>query len=622
MSARHPKMHALLARVFLCVFLAGWLAAPAAADPTKKRKVLIISAEQGGVFTSGGLGHATQGLAKALNEAGHQADVILPFYTELPDEVQERIKPTGERYTVGLDYDSRRRPRASADFTVHTQTNDKVRTFLFRHEVTDPKQSFFYNPKNVSALSYGPYGPGDRLVRSFGAMAKAVTEWAKSKGYDHVIFNDWPGGIAVPFFREMENRPHLIGAVHNMAYQNQDLANTARYLGIPDKYLTSDTMMQSMEIERPLPPGATPRAAGEPVERVTAEMLNPMRGTVSLTDATYTVARTHAYELSTPRFGEGMEDIVRQRTEQGRMFGIPNGIDDAAWDPANRYHRVIRHTFTPEDLSGKKRMKMEIQKRFGLPREERTPLLVLTSRLADQKGFGDPRLGRDYMVQALDAILAKNNVQVIITGDGEEIMKTRLFELQTKYPYRFRYLPFNAEREKILTAGADAFVNFSRYEPSGLNQFFSLKNGTIPIVSRTGGLADSVRDGVNGFSGEVHFLSDGKTVDPQKTAAAAEEAMQRFLNLYKDNPWKLAAMRKAAMRESHTWASRVPEFEALFDYLERSGPEQLARNRVRLPVNGGYLPSQVRGQTFPGAPGYNVVDCKVSFGKLGKEAKQ
>lgn len=584
------------------------LVSPAFADPPTapiKKKILIISAEQGGIFASGGLGHATHGLAKALNQEGHEADVLMPYYTEINADAAERVKPANLHFDVGLDYDSKGTPRKSTQFTVHSHSNDHVRTWLFRHETEDVRKNYFYNPKNVSAMSYGPYGPGDKLVESFGAMSKAAAQFAKDRGYTHVIFNDWPGGIGVPFFLDLAEdggtRPHLIGAVHNMAYQQQDLAAKGRYLGINKKYLKEGAMLETV---------AGKDALGNATK---VELINPMRGIVSLTDATYTVARTHAQELTLPRFGEGLDSVVRKRTEQGRMMGIPNGIDEEAWNPARQYHPVIKHTFTPEDMSGKKKMKFEVQRRFGLPRDPKVPLFALTSRLADQKGFGDPALGKDYVVQALDKLLERNNVQVVITGDGEEKMATRLFELQSKYPYKFRYLPFNSEREKILTAGADAFVNFSRYEPSGLNQFFSLKNGTIPIVSRTGGLADSVKEGVNGFVGEVPFLPDGKTVDSPAAAQSALETMERFVKLYEENPWKVAAMRKAGMRESNSWQSRMPEFESLFDYLEKDGPAKIQAGPP-LSVKAGFLPSDLERIAFPPAKG-----CPAMFGSILKE---
>lgn len=195
------------------------------------------------------------------------------------------------------------------------------------------------------------------------------------------------------------------------------------------------------------------------------------------------MSEQYAREIQTPEFGCGLEGVLRERA--GDLVGILNGVDYAAWDPSADPHIPAR--YTADDLSGKQVCKADLQRAQALAPDPAAPLLGMITRLVDQKGL-------DLVAATLDAILGLG-AQFALLGTGEPRYHTLFQQMRTRYPGRVAVtLGFDDVLAHRIEAGADAFLMPSRYEPSGLNQLYSLRYGTVPVVRRTGGLADTIVD--------------------------------------------------------------------------------------------------------------------------------
>jgi starch synthase len=376
-----------------------------------------------------------------------------------------------------------------------------------------------------------------------------VAKYAEQNNYDLVIVNDWHTGPVASFLKQDARyagvrKPKVIGAIHNLAYQGVFPKNLVDYLGLDWQNFNENGFEYH-------------------------DHLNFLKGLLNDSDMVYTVSPNYAQEISTERFGERLDGVIRHLQNQYKLTGILNGIQVQDWDPSHKYGESIAHTFTPQDLSGKAAGKKLLQEHYHLPVNDKVPVVTLTSRLADQKGY-------EYLPGAIEEIVSKRNVQFVIVGDGDERYIGQLRALAARYPDKVHYEKFSKDAEQRLTAYSDFFVNASWFEPSGLNQFFAMKNGTIPIVTDVGGLRNSVQDGVTGFVSNV-ATSQGRYTHLDDTRSNLVGTLERALNVFDKEPEKITAMRRAGMMQDNSWAMRVEQFRRLFRYVTSDGPEKLTK---------------------------------------------
>jgi starch synthase len=276
------------------------------------------------------------------------------------------------------------------------------------------------------------------------------------------------------------------------------------------------------------------------------------------TDLVYTVSPKYAEEVATPLFGAGLDGLIRRASSEKRFYGILNGIDNSKWDPSVLRDEAVKFTFDTNDLSGKSQGKLALQADWKLPVDVTIPIFVMSSRVAEQKGY-------EYLPLAIERFLEKSKAQFIIIGDGDATYTDKLQALQLRFPEKVRFQAFSESAEKVLKAYGDFFVNAAWFEPSGLNQMFALKNGTIPILSRVGGLSNSVQDGISGFLFDIRWKDDNSGYDVKATATSLEDAFERALKVYEIQPETIKQMRIAGMNIDNSWNSRVNnEFTSLF----------------------------------------------------------
>ena len=275
---------------------------------------------------------------------------------------------------------------------------------------------------------------------------------------------------------------------------------------------------------------------------------NFLKAGLVYSDFLTTVSPRYALEIQTKDFGFGMEGILGER--KNSLQGILNGIDTQAWDPAN--DMLLPANFSAEDLAGKKVCKETLCARMGFPEDIRSyPLLGMIGRLATQKGFD--------LFEKIAPNLMKLPVNLIILGTGDAAIEEKLREMETLYPGRLKLLfQFDEELAHTIEAGVDIFLMPSRYEPCGLNQMYSLRYGTIPVVHATGGLDDSVEDVMEEPDSGTGF----KFYDysPQAFLAAIKSALELFVQKQK---W--IGIQKRAMSRDFSWDRSARDYVHLYE---------------------------------------------------------
>jgi len=286
-------------------------------------------------------------------------------------------------------------------------------------------------------------------------------QWAP----DVINCNDWQTGLIPLLIKDnyswdkLFDKTATVFTIHNIGYQGR----------------FSKSALLSAEIRSDL------FYTGGPVEFEGG--VSFMKSGIVFSDILNTVSNTYAHEILTPELGAGLHITLRQRTDD--LYGILNGVDYRVWNPETDIHLPFK--YSPGDLSGKIKNKKFLLERFGMPFDEKVPLIGIVSRMVLQKGS-------DIFADALGDLM-KLNAQWIILGSGEDKYEHMFRMISQRLPHKAGvYLGYNNELSHLIEAGADMFLMPSRYEPCGLNQIYSLKYGTVPVVRKTGGLADTVHD--------------------------------------------------------------------------------------------------------------------------------
>ena len=353
---------------------------------------------------------------------------------------------------------------------------------------------------------------------------------------DVVHVNDWQTGLVPALIRQQQNAegwgnpPPVCLSIHNLAYQGIFPAESFALTNLPPEYYTMD--------------GAEFYGA-----------LNCLKAGIAFADVITTVSPRYAREITTEEYGCGLDDRLRQR--QDRLFGILNGIDCDEWNPAD--DNFLAQPFSAGRLAGKSANKLALQKEFGLPVARDVPLFGTITRLAEQKGV-------DIQLAALDEML-RTNMQFVLLGSGSPAYERGYHELARQFPdkaaVRIGYDEGLAHR---IEAGCDFYLMPSRFEPSGLNQMYSLRYGTIPIVRRTGGLDDSVID----FR-ENAALANGIKFR-EFSARALSKAIRKALAIY-EHPAVLRKFRRCAMKADFSWEQTIGEYTRVYELAARFNPE-------------------------------------------------
>jgi starch synthase len=281
-------------------------------------------------------------------------------------------------------------------------------------------------------------------------------------------------------------------------------------------------------------------------------MLNLLKAGLSAADALTTVSPTYSREIQTPELGAGLDSLLRHRSAS--LVGILNGVDADEWNPAS--DSLIPHNFDATDMAGKAECKAALQRAFGLPVDPKVPLFGMVTRLTEQKGIGElfgPLHGSAWR------ICSEMAVQFVVQGSGEPWCENELRSLSARLPNFRARIGYDERSAHLVTAGSDFYLMPSRYEPCGLSQLYALRYGSLPIVRRTGGLADTVENAEEARGGGTGFMFDDLT--PRAIFDTAGWAVWTWYN----KPEHIGLMRARAMSRNFSWDRSVSEYSRLYE---------------------------------------------------------
>ena len=476
-------------------------------------KVLIASSEIVPFAKTGGLADVTGALPKALRRIGVEADCVLPLYRSV-DRDRFPMTPAGPQIQVPLGN------REETGVVEETDAGDDVQAFLVRNDRYFDRE-FLYGTKE------GEYV--DNCER-FTFFCRAVMEWLVRTGrkYDVLHCNDWQTALLPAYVRTLYSQEE--------AFRSAATVFTIHNLGYQGLFWNHDLPLTGLGWDLFTPKGL--EFYGK---------LNLMKAGLVFADILSTVSPTYSREIQTPEHGHGLEGVLYERRED--LYGIINGIDDDEWNPAT--DRLIAAPFSLEDLTGKKACRADLLAEFGWNGPVEEPVIGMVGRLTPQKGLD--------LLSEIGEWLARQPVRVVILGFGERSYEEAMAELGRKYPDRISVrLAYDNRLAHKIEAGADIYLMPSRYEPCGLNQIYSLKYGTVPIVRRTGGLADTVIDADEDSQRGTGFNFPGYE------AGGLKAAVSRALAAYADRPRWEGIVRRA-MEKDFSWGPSAREYVALYE---------------------------------------------------------
>ena len=486
-------------------------------------RVLFVTPELAPWAKAGGLGEVSRDLPRALAEAGADVRVLVPAYPALRSAFPAareiaRIEAPGGTLAPARLLDAGARPAL-----------------------------YLLDCESTFARTGGPYGgaegadwPDNHLRFGLLSRVAALLGGASSPlawRPDIVHCNDWPAGLAPAWLAHATGGAATVTTVHNLAYQGIFPADTLEQLGLPPATFAAEGLEYHGK-------------------------LSFLKAGLHFATKLSTVSPAYAREIQRPDLGFGLDGLLARRAAD--LTGILNGIDTRTWDPARDPHLVQR--YDAMRLEAKRPNKTALQHELGFPPVGEAPLIGMVGRLVEQKGVD--------LVAAIAADLAGAGVQLAILGSGARKIENTLRELARRHPRSIAVrIEFSEPLAHRIEAGADIFLMPSRFEPCGLNQLYSMRYGTPPLVRRTGGLADSVLDATR------ENLRDGRAtgfVFEEATPQALRAAIERALAALRDPPlW--AGLQRAGMARDFGWSGAARDYLALY-----RGAGRARTNRDRL----------------------------------------
>jgi starch synthase len=470
-------------------------------------RILMVASEAAPFIKTGGLADVLGALPKALVRAGEQVAVVIPLYRRVSVReatlVYERL-----RFSLGM---------RSFEANILEKMEQGVRYFFVQIPELYDRDGLYDGPG-------GEYP--DNHIR-FGALCQAALGVVRHLFPADIIHcHDWQAGLLPVLVRDIyAGHPayssiRLVFTIHNLGYQGSYGRGAMADLGLPDRLFRIDLLAHYGN-------------------------LNFLKAGLVYSHFLTTVSRTYAAEIQTPEFGFNLDGLLRARRDS--LFGILNGVDYEAWDPAT--DKKIARNYDVAHLEGKPECKAALLKQMGLPESLMgRPLFGIVSRFAWQKGFDFlASVGNDF---------AAEDVGLVVLGSGDAGLEDFFNRFAQAYPHKVAVkIGYDDALAHQIEAGSDLFLMPSRYEPCGLNQIYSLKYGTLPVVRATGGLEDTIDDdtgfkfwGYNGYE--------------------LLQCIRFAINQFDKERWK--RMMKTAMLRDHSWDVSAKEYIGLYGRLMAS----------------------------------------------------
>jgi starch synthase len=475
-------------------------------------KIVHAASELYPYMKTGGLADAVGSLVGTFADKGHEVAAFLPGYRDALShpaaagaERRFRLKiEMGEQFLSG-------------DILAFSPRKNLTIYLVCREE--------FFDRRN-------PYGNGERdyddNADRFTFFCKAVVETMRlaDLGADIVHAHDWQAALLPLLLRETERRfgvtlaMKTVFTIHNIAYQGLFSASSFERTNLPDELFSMDGLEYYGQV-------------------------NLMKGGILFSDRVTTVSPRYAMEIQTPEFGCGLEGVIQSRA--GDLSGFINGVDTSVWNPST--DSLIPSLYSAASLAGKRACQNELIRRSGLEPAFNGPVFGMVCRLAEQKGVD--------LVLANADFFRNRDCRLVVLGTGDKRMEEDLRALGADVPRKvFICARLDEAMSHLIEAGSDFFLMPSLFEPCGLNQMYSQVYGTVPIVSRVGGLVDTVRDADEDPSGGTGLMCE-------PNVASLRDALGRSLKLFANKP-RYAAAQQRGMARDFSWRTAAAAYESLY----------------------------------------------------------
>lgn len=480
-------------------------------------KIAFASSEIMPFAKTGGLADVAGALPKELALLDHEVKVFMPKYYQINEHEYNHVYDAliGELKISVNGY----------EHSVH----------VFHGKLPNSNVDIYF-------IHYPNYFHRERIYTEdwdederFILFSKAVIHAIQKLGWSPDIFhvNDWQTALIPLFLKEnyawdrLFHKTKSVLTIHNIAYQGRFGLDTYKKAEIPEHlYVNHGTLVHEGDS-------------------------NFLKSGILYADAINTVSNTYARELLTPEYGAGMDSYLWNRHTD--YFGIVNGVDYTVWNPES--DKYLPNNYSINDLSGKLKNKQFLLKKISLQYDSELPLIGLVSRLVKQKGF-------DIIGEALSELLSLK-AQFVILGSGEPIYENMFQEAANSHPNKLGvFFGYNEELAHQIEAGADIFLMPSQYEPCGLNQIYSLKYGTVPVVRKTGGLADTVQDW-NEYNEYGEDIGNGFSFY-EYSSKALIDSIKRAINDFHNKPvWR--KIQYNGMIKDYSWKHSAEEYIELYE---------------------------------------------------------
>ena len=486
-------------------------------------KLLSVTSEIFPYIKTGGLADVTGSLPKALRKFGVDSITLVPGYPA--------FFPMARASAPLFEFDDILGERAAIRFL---QTPEMM---LFVLDIPA-----LYDRPGTPYLDENGIDHHDNWKR-FAALSLAGALIANGElpGWrpDVVHTHDWQSALTSVYMREMGCQTPVVLTIHNLAFQGQFSASLIPYLHLPPHVYGVGSLEYYGDISF-------------------------LKGGIMTSDIITTVSPTYAREILTPRFGMGMEGVLKARGDA--LKGILNGIDDEVWNPQT--DTMLPHTYSAETTELKRHSRRALTKRMGL-HDDGAPIFSAISRLTWQKGMDMLAYATDYLVFS--------GGKLIVCGKGDPDIEAMLLEAAAKHPGRIAVnIGYSEELAHLIHAGSDAIIQPSRFEPCGLTQLYGLRYGSIPVVSRTGGLAETV---IDANDAAMHAqVATGFQFHPITTDSLCQ-AIRRALDAYQ-SPKEWKQLQVQGMKARFSWERSAGQYAALFRGL--AGKSSASSGEIQL----------------------------------------
>ena len=475
-------------------------------------KIVHAASELYPYMKTGGLADAVAALGGALADHGHEVSVFLPGYRATLEHKDAAGAERNLRLKIEMGDQF-----VSGDVRVFSPRKNLKVYLICREEFFDRR---------------APYGNGERDYEDnadrFIFFCKAVVETLRLADVraDIVHCHDWQAALVPLLLRESERRHGLtlalktVFTIHNIAYQGLFPATTFGRTNLPAELYHIDGLEYYSQV-------------------------NFMKGGILFADRVSTVSPRYAREIQTPEFGCGLDGVAQTRAED--IVGLLNGVDSAIWNPT--VDALLPARYSRADLSGKATCRAELLGRCGFTGDFTGPVFGIVARFAEQKGMHLVLTNRDFFLE--------HDCRLVVLGSGDKRLEEEMRALATEAPGKVSLTAkLDEGMSHLIEAGSDFFIMPSLFEPCGLNQMYSQVYGTLPIVSRVGGLADTVTD-----ADEFPVTGTGLMCEPN--GPSLRDALHRALVLFRDKP-RFAAVQQRGMARDFSWRVASAAYEQLY----------------------------------------------------------